>query len=320
MTAIRLPVIANDAPALASPGPAAPPWPHLPTVEWQVCGTCNYDCSYCIQSPAHRQGQPSEGEVDRMLAFLAALPGTWQIKMTGGEPFASRLFLPRVIPGLLQTRHRLALLTNLSPPAPVLARFARATHGRLDLVSASLHLEHTSVEAFLQRLEALRAGVHADTRLVVNCVLVPGHLREVRAARDAVVAAGVRFFPQLMKVKNGVFAYNAADRAIIDDIVGGWERAERLRTANLAPAYSGRRCWAGARYLVLTQDGKAWSCRSARRHGEGLLGDVHAGGVQLRPGPTLCPYPICPCAVPANRGMIEGMPARELPGAHQEPA
>ena len=21
-----------------------------PTIEWQVCGICNYDCSYCIQS------------------------------------------------------------------------------------------------------------------------------------------------------------------------------------------------------------------------------------------------------------------------------
>src|SRR4051812_43184379 len=89
-------------------GPATPPWPHLPTVEWQVCGTCNYDCSYCIQSPAHRQGQPTADEVDRMLAFLGGLPGRWQVKMTGGEPFASRHLLDRILPGLAATPHRIA--------------------------------------------------------------------------------------------------------------------------------------------------------------------------------------------------------------------
>lgn len=305
-----LPLLGDAAPAdLTMP---EPPWPHLPTVEWQICGTCNYDCSYCIQSRVHRQGQPTEAEVERMLAFVEALPGTWQVKMTGGEPFASRLFLPQVVPGLLRTRHRIALLTNLSPGPAVIERFARATHGRLDLVSASLHLEFTTVEEFLARLVILREAADSQTRLVVNAVLVPGRLPQVRAARDAVEAAGFRFFPQLMKVKNGVHPYDAGERAWVEDIVGGWDRAERLRTANLAPSYTGRRCWSGARYLVLTQDGKAWSCRSARRHGEGFLGDVHAGGVTLRGGPIECPYPLCPCAVPANRGMIEGVPAREL--------
>ena len=44
-----------------------------PTVEWQVCGVCNYDCSYCIQSKASRVGHPSDADVERFLAFFERL-------------------------------------------------------------------------------------------------------------------------------------------------------------------------------------------------------------------------------------------------------
>ena len=52
----------------------APPWPHQPTVEWQVVGQCNYDCSYCIQSKKHRVGITADDDLHRAIDFLAALP------------------------------------------------------------------------------------------------------------------------------------------------------------------------------------------------------------------------------------------------------
>ena len=58
---------------------------------------------------------------------------------------------------------------------------------------------------------------------------------------------------------------------------------------------------------MVTKDGEAWSCRTAKRHGEGHLGNVYDGEVTRLPGPAPCPYDICPCTVPANRGMIEGV-------------
>jgi MoaA/NifB/PqqE/SkfB family radical SAM enzyme len=299
-----------DCPLSGEPaGPAAPPWPHQPTVEWQICGSCNYHCDYCIQSPARRKGEPSETLVAHMLSFLAALPGQWEIKMTGGEPFSTRLLLDRIVPGLVeQTSHRVSLLTNLSPAPAVLRRFGALTVGRLAVVSASLHMDFTEVEAFLDRLSALRESAGSGPRFVVNAVLVPRLLERLAHARIAVEAAGFRFFPQLMKVKGGVFPYSRGDLERIDALLGGWAKAEAMRTANLAPAFSGHRCWAGARYLVLTQTGEAWACRTARRNGDGFLGQV--GQIALRPSPVVCPYSICPCAVPANRGMIEGVAPR----------
>jgi hypothetical protein len=231
------------------------------------------------------------------------------VKTTGGEPFSFRGFLDLVVPGVMDSPHALSTLTNLSVPASVLQRFARLTRGRLRVVSASLHLEFTTTAAFLARLQVLRDSVDDAVRIVVNAVLVPERLAAVRAAQQAVQAHGFTFFPQVMKVKGGVHAYTPAQMQDVRAIVGDLDVAAATRSANLAPAYTGRRCFTGARYFVLTKEGTAWSCRTAKRHGEGRLGDVRTG-IALRDGAVRCAYTICPCTTPANRGMIEGVPMK----------
>ncbi len=278
-----------------------------PTVEWQVCGVCNYDCSYCIQSKQYRVGQPSADEVEGFLGFFAQLPGRWEIKMTGGEPFASRGFMERIVPGLVErTPHTLSVLTNLSAPASVLERFARLTRGRLGIVSASIHLEQVEIDAFVAKAAALRAQIDADAAFVVNAVLVPGRLDQVAAARRALAAVGLKLFPQIMKVGGGVHAYDDDDAAQVSELVG---ISPGPRDANLAPSYRGHACWTGVDYFVLLQNGDGWSCRTARRFKQGYLGNVHAGTFARFATPHACAYDICPCTVPANRGMIEGVPA-----------
>ncbi len=278
-----------------------------PTVEWQVAGACNYDCSYCIQSPKHRVGAPSRETVDGLLSFLASLPGRWEVKMSGGEPFAFPLFLPRIVLGLVEeTPHTVSVLTNLSAPLSALERFARATRGRLGIVSASLHLESATVAAFVAKALRLREWIGEGPSLVVNSVLVPGRLGELLEAREAVEAAGLPFFPQVMKVKGGVHEYSEADLLLLPRFLGAGGDPRR---ENRAPSYLGRRCWSGVDYLVLTQEGDAWSCRTAKRFGEGFLGNALSGGMRLAEGPRPCAYTICPCTVPANRGMVEGIGA-----------
>ncbi len=273
------------------------------TIEWQVCGTCNYDCSYCIQSKASRQGAPDDAAVDRLISFFAGLPDTWEIKMTGGEPFAFKGFMARIVPGLVErTAHTISVLTNLSAPEAMLDRFADLTRGRLGIVSASLHLEFSTAEDFAEKAARLAARIGPEASLVCNTVLVPGKLELVDDARRILEARGLRMFPQIMKANGGVVSYDDDDRRRLRILVGD---APSPRTANLAPSYRGRRCFTGVDYFVLTQLGDAWSCRTARRFDEGYLGNVHAGTFALRTSPVTCTYDICPCTVPANRGMVE---------------
>jgi organic radical activating enzyme len=275
------------------------------TIEWQVAGLCNYDCSYCIQSKASRVGQPSDEAIEGFLRFFQSLGGAWEIKMTGGEPFAAKGFLARVVPGLVErTPHTLGVLTNLSAPLAALDRFAELTRGRLSIVSASLHLEHTTVAEFADKAAHLRERLDPAASLVCNAVLVPGRLEAVEAARAALEARGLRLFPQVMKTKHGVAAYEGDDRERLVRLTGPRPTPSE---ANLAPSYRGRLCWTGVDYFVLTQAGDAWSCRTARRFGEGSLGNVLDGSFARRAAPAPCAYDICPCTVPANRGMIDGV-------------
>lgn len=279
-----------------------------PTLEWQTNGVCNYDCTYCIQSRKYRQGHPSDDEIDRFLAFFETLPGVWEIKMSGGEPFAFRGFLGRVVPGLARLRHRVSVLTNLSAPLPALRRFVDLVGDRLEIVSASLHLEYVDTEEFVAKAVALRSWLRPEASLVVNNVLVPGTLASLADVRRRVEAAGLRYFPQVMKTKHGVAHYAESEAGMLVQLTG---RRPTSREANVAPSYRGRVCWSGVEYFVLDQRGDAWSCRTAKRHKEGFLGNVLDGSLCLQTAPAPCVYDICPCTVPANRGMIEGVdPAR----------
>lgn len=288
-----------------------------PTVEWQVNGACNYQCSYCIQSPTFRRGRPESAALAAAVTWFADLPGPWEIKCSGGEAFANPLFLAEVVPGLMaRTPHTISVLTNFSANEAELARLLSLTGDRLRIVSASLHLEHVTVEAFVARATWFVGRMPPGASFVVNQVVFPGREAEARRCREVVVAAGLRWFPQLYKVKRkavgetpgpGEEPFRVADypdEAALRDLIGA---SPGPREANVAPSYRGRRCAAGLRYLVVDKDGGAWRCRSARRHGEGYLGNVFDGTARLRAGPAPCTYTLCPCTVPANRGMIEGV-------------
>jgi len=211
----------------------------------------------------------------------------------------------------------------------VLERFCALTGERLRITSASLHLEHTDVDTFVAKAEAyraLRARHNPGSSFVVNSVLVPGKIAGLGRVKARLEAAGFRYFPQLMKVKGGVFPYGEADRARIEALTRG---GVDPRAVNRAPSYRGLRCEAGAWYAVVDQRGDAYTCRTAKRYEdarEGLpeparsapdpegayMGNLARGTFALRAGGGVCEYDICPCTVPANRGVVRGADGRSV--------
>ncbi len=276
----------------------------VPTVEWQVAGACNYDCSYCIQSRHYRRGRPQADQLARAIDAFAALPGTWEIKCSGGEAFAHPLFLAHVVPQLMaRTPHAISVLTNFSATHAELMQFAKLTRGRLAVFSASLHLESVTVEAFADKAAWFVLLLGGDVRFVVNQVVLPGLESEAARCRAVIEAHGLRWFPQLYKRDGGVAEYGDA----LIPLVG----KRTPREANLAPSYRGHTCWSGVDYLIVDKDGDAWACRTGKRYGEGALGNVFTGSLQRKLAAAPCPYDICPCTVPVNRGMIEGVAGME---------
>lgn len=291
-------------------GERTPPFNDLqPTVEWQVNGFCNYDCTYCIQSIASRVGVPAEETIRAIIGEFAKLPGTWEIKMSGGEPFAFRGFVGSVIPQLVdRTTHNLSVLTNFSAPLDVLERFCQLTAERLRIVSASFHPQTAVLEEFIAKAVAfrcLRSKYNPASSFVVNVVLVPGRVRDHFHFRQQLESVELRYFPQLMKIKGGVYPYDDVEAELILRLTDGSQDPRRV---NRAPSYEGRHCEAGAWYFTVDQTGEAYSCRTGKRYldvnDRARLGNLVDGSFALRTRGGPCPYTICPCTVPVNRGIV----------------
>ena len=293
-----------------SRGSNKPPFDDLePTVEWQVNGHCNYDCSYCIQSKKSRIGFPDDSTVSAIISQFAQLPGQWEVKMSGGEPFAFKGFINQVIPELVsRTPHRISTLTNFSAPLNVLERFCQLTGDRLRITSASLHPESVDVDSFIDKAIAyrnLRATHNPNSSFVANVVLVPGRVKNHFKYQERFGSEDLRYFPQLMKIKGGVYPYDAAEQQMIEQLTGG---SHDPQTVNRAPSYEGLHCEAGVWYFTVDQTGEAYTCRTGKRfldvNDQGRMGNLVDGTFKLRTRGGKCPYPICPCTVPANRGIV----------------
>lgn len=120
---------------------------------------CNYACSYCSNYAG--QGNPYslvETEPAQLIeVFNSVEPGV--IMVSGGEPVLWEA-MPRLLEELPQ--HYWVILTNLS----ILKRWL--FHDRVKLVIAAYHHEFTPVDAFTEKLLALRGKV------MVKILVVPG--------------------------------------------------------------------------------------------------------------------------------------------------
>ncbi len=272
-----------------------PRYPLEGVASWNMNTTCNYRCSYCTQRFVDDRGQWAH-DLPRFLAAFAALPGDWEIKLSGGEPFRHPDFLDAVR-ALVAARRRVSVVTNLSAPLDELLAFADATRARPGLISASLHLEYVEPSAFVAKLRAVQA--HHAGRVVVTCVATRANLPRLAGLRDQFAAAGLPFRVQPEKQDRDVIDYDAAEREQLIQLGGHND------TGAIAPSFAGQPCWAGARYFIVDHTGEAYRCYPARRHRREHLGNLLDATFRLRMEPEPCRYAYCNCTVPQQRGMVE---------------
>jgi len=288
-------------------------------VSWNMNDTCNYRCSYCTQRfLPDRSGHLTATEVDAHVAAFRTLPGSWEIKLSGGEPF-QQPGLVDIVTALVEAGHILSVQTNFSASERRLTSFLEATRGHLHVFAASLHLEYATAADFIAKYSIVRPFVEAHgVSFCVTSVATPARLSQLRdEIAPAFAAAGVRFKVQPEKVHGAMRAYSAEERVTLLALGG------HNGLGTLAPNFQGRLCWAGSRYLVVKSSGRAYRCYPAARIG-GRHADhgAIATGFSLADGPRACPYTHCHCTVPIERGMIQGVsaidPERASPFAHLE--
>jgi MoaA/NifB/PqqE/SkfB family radical SAM enzyme len=279
-----------------------------PVISWNLVGGCNYRCSYCVQKHAPGLGAPTDEELDAALDTLTALEGRWEVKLSGGEPFLLAR-LPQVAARLAQAGHLVSVLTNLSSPLRVLEDFIGAAQGQLRTFSCSLHREEVSEDAFLDKALAVKARLAAWPRasFVVNSVVVPGAVDLAAASFARFSRAGLKLYPQLMRRDGQPVAYGPEDQALLEGAFGALIGPAQM---NRGSKLTGRLCHAGSRYFIIHPRGEVYACYPDKRVGAAALGNVFERRLQLWTHPRPCPHQVCPCAVPQNRGIIEGLEAR----------
>lgn len=286
---------------------ATPP-PERGAISWNMNTSCNYRCSYCTQRFLDDRGRWAK-DLPKFLAAFAQLPGEWEIKLSGGEPFVHPGFLDAVAE-LAQLGFTVSVVTNLSASRDRLLRFFDAVGNRLGVLSGSLHLEYVDADdrpgkpdtlaAFIERCVLARdlAASIPGASVCVTCVATRQNLELLPRLRERFAAAGVTFKVQPEKQDREVIGYTAHERAQLVALGG------HNLTGAIAPDFGGQPCWAGARYFIVDDRGEAYRCYPARRYRVERLGNLLDGSFRLAPMPSPCRYRYCNCTVPIDRGMM----------------
>lgn len=272
----------------------APLYPLEGVVSWNMNTTCNYRCSYCTQRFVDNRAQWA-ADVPAFVAAFCALPGDWEIKLSGGEPFQHPGFL-EVVGALAAGGRRVSVVTNFSARIERLARFAELTASRPGIVSASLHLEYVDPDELLAKVQWF-ASVHRGP-VCVTCVATRANLPRLGELKARYEAGGIAFKVQPEKQDRDVIEYTANEQRELIQL-GGHNGTRRI-----APSFRGQLCWAGARYLIVDHRGDAYRCYPARRYRREYLGNLVSGSFVLRSEPARCDYDYCNCTVPQQRGMV----------------
>lgn len=310
---------------MSSPTPHPPPEPTEGVVSWNINTACNYRCSYCTQRFKDDRGRWSR-DTPRFLDAFGRLPGAWEFKLSGGEPFVHPTFI-EIVEGITRLGHRVSVVTNFSAKEDRIAAFVRASAGRAAVVSLSLHLEYVDdVAAFARRASDLDraladAASDARKRVCVTTVATRASIPRLRALADVFASEHVPFKIQPEKQDGFVVDYTEEERALLLALGGHND------TGEIEHAFAGRACWAGRYYLIVDDRGEAYRCYPARRGVLTLrkrpLASLHTGHVpgerELRRGylgnllePTFrllegalpCAYARCYCTVPIARHMM----------------
>lgn len=283
---------------------APTPRPEEGVVSWNVNTACNYRCSYCTQRFKEDRKRWSK-DTPRFLAAFARLPGRWEVKLSGGEPF-SHPTLVEIVAGLAGLGHRISVVTNFSAADEKLLAFADAARGRAGVFSCSLHLEYVddpdafaARAAWLQReLDARRDPSLPRPNVCATIVATRDFLPRIPGLVERFAAAGVPLKVQPEKQEREIVRYAPDDEALLVRL-GGHNRTGRVRHS-----FRGLPCWSGSRYFILDDAGEAYRCYPARRFKVERMGSFLSPDFRLADGAAPCLYDTCHCTVPIARGMM----------------
>jgi MoaA/NifB/PqqE/SkfB family radical SAM enzyme len=254
-------------------------------VRWFITDICNYNCSYCFAC------RSSKYKAENVYLYLEAIKNKihkdWAFNILGGgEPFTHPEFFP-IIEGLIKLRYRISINSNFSASINDLERFIELTKGKLDFFDASLHLEHTDVNEFLNKIIYLRQKYPYFRNYLVLTVAVKEYLDKLEGIKRLFSKHNIEFFAQHHRIGSNNYNYTKKEEAVIEKINKEVDNKSGPYRSDSIKKY----CKSGRNNFTLLPTGWAISCVPL----ENNMGNILDGSFKLSEEQKTCPLENCYC-------------------------
>lgn len=278
--------------------------------DWIMMSGCNYRCQYCFWPADDLGARPAlPAEKDALVDFFDGTGLTWQLHMTGGEPFLYRDYTELV--QALTRKHTVSVNSNLSSERVV--HFAETVDpARVPFMNCGFHVTQREmrgrVDDFVRRVKVLRS---AGFNVFVTYVMYPPLFERLPQDFAALADAGVPLIPKAFRGtwegKGYPEAYTEEERKLFLDLSTQARRAyddvwsamgeaptidpflDRDLIENGVPDFRGKLCRAGRDFARIREDGTIQSCGP-----HDVIGSLVDGTFQRREGPSPCREVECP--------------------------
>jgi len=272
----------------------------VPSFVWNITSKCNYKCPYCYQSKRDSNktsGRHCSDEVaDAVLKLARDLPGSWFIKLIGGEPLIYPRFF-EMCEKLVSNGHKLCTTTNFSLPFGQFQRLIDICGEKLVFLTASLHPSQLrSVDEFIDKAVEFNLKKSASTYFKVTSVVIEDDFENLKAIEQRLTERGVMFQYQVLKIGKKYFKYKAEIEEYINDKL--LLNIETIREKN----FFGTLCHTGELFFVVRINGDVVRCYNDQSGY--YLGNIGKGTFKRFEEARPCMAKRCTCTAPANRNMI----------------
>ncbi|MBI5241195.1 MAG: radical SAM/SPASM domain-containing protein [Elusimicrobia bacterium] len=268
--------------------------PYRMFATWNIHYDCDYRCRYCHAPKPGKPGVRDAAYIKaedwlRVWEGLYERYGTWEVLVSGGEPFTYPGFMDLLI-GLSRV-HLMGVCTNLGWDVE---RFVKEADPQRVRIETSFHPESAKLEDFTGKLKRLKAHGFEPT---VNFVPWPPLLHRLGEVKAAMEGAGcqVTLQPFIGEWEGRRYPQGYTDdekRAlgIFKDECN--EKTVDFKTTAKADSTKGRLCRMGQNYVFIHPDGEVSRC--CRDH-TFSLGNLAQGTFKLLDEAVPCAADNCNC-------------------------
>jgi radical SAM superfamily enzyme YgiQ (UPF0313 family)/MoaA/NifB/PqqE/SkfB family radical SAM enzyme len=268
--------------------------PYRVFATWNIHYACNYKCSYChAPKPEHPDVRKavyltSDAWVDVWKKMYEQY-GTWEILVSGGEPFVYPGFIELMIK--LSRIHFFGVCTNLEWDVRRFVKYVSPLRVRME---TSFHPEFADLDKFVEKLKVLRQHGFEPT---VNFVSWPPLLEKMKRIKESVEAIGCLFSlqPFIGQFENRSYpqGHTVEEKEYFKIFQPDHNfKTVDFKTTKESDSTKGKLCRMGQNYVFIHPDGQASRC--CRDH-TFSLGNIIDGSFKLLEEPVACHAQNCNC-------------------------